>query len=79
MPQLGLQQICPTLHVFMPHGTLNGYWIESLHGVVSHSAPGAAQIPQLGLQHTCPTLQVFGPQLSLVGQGEALHTWSAHV
>ncbi len=77
MPQLGLQQTWPTLQVFMPQGTLYGYWMALSQGVVSQSTPGAVQMPQLGLQQTSPTLQVLMPQLSLLGTGEALHTTCA--
>ncbi len=52
MPQLGLQQISPTLQVFIPQGTLYGYWMALSHGVVSQSTPAGAQMPQLGLQQT---------------------------
>jgi len=39
--------------------------IALLHAVVSHVAPGKAQVPQLALQQTMPTLHVLGPHGTL--------------
>ena len=51
MPQLALQHIWPTLHVFGPHWTLVGStgWP---HATWLQVSPGAVQMPQAALQHT---------------------------
>jgi hypothetical protein len=67
IPQLGLQQTKPTLHVCMPQIWLWGYWISPVQRRSSQVSPGETQVPQLGLQQSSPTLQVFLPQTTLLG------------
>jgi hypothetical protein len=49
MPQLGLQQTWPTLHVLGPHITLPPT-LGTPHSRCVQVSPGAVQMPQLGLQ-----------------------------
>jgi hypothetical protein len=42
VPQLALQQTCPTLQVFMPHETLTRF-VGPLHTVAAHVSPGWTQ------------------------------------
>jgi hypothetical protein len=78
MPQLGLQQTMPTLHVASPHVSLNGTVGGFGQGRMSQVAPGFVQMPQVALQHTSPTLHVFWPQLSLIASGDMPHTNWVH-
>jgi hypothetical protein len=50
MPQLALQQTCPTLQVLGPHMTLEAT-LATPHNCCEQLSPGAVQIPQLALQH----------------------------
>jgi hypothetical protein len=59
MPQLALQQTIPTLHVAIPHVTLNGCVMRSVHGLWSQTWPSGMQVPQLALQQYWSTLQVL--------------------
>jgi hypothetical protein len=69
MPQLALQQISPTLHVFRPHCTLTGS-DGAPQNVWSHVPPGGVQMPQLALQHVVPAGQARSPQRGeAAGQG----------
>ena len=61
MPQLGLQQDSPTLHVFGPHKTLSGM-VDMPHTSCEHFSPGEVQVPQLALQQTFPAGQSVSPQ-----------------
>jgi hypothetical protein len=60
VPQLALQQISPTLHVFGPHGVLCGSGFMP-HTACEHFCPGSTQVPQLALQHTRPPVHVVVP------------------
>lgn len=50
MPQLALQQTCPTLQVLGPHMTLAATFATP-HSCCGQFSPGDVQIPQLALQH----------------------------
>jgi hypothetical protein len=65
MPQLGLQQTNPTLHVIMPQLSLTGIVTGSRQEAGTHGSRGRTQRPQTGSQHTSFTLQVTSPQLGL--------------
>ena len=79
VPQLALQQTCPTLQVLIPQGRLTGIVGPPWQARASQAAPGAAQMPQLALQQTCPTLHVLGPQLTLVAVSGRPQTLLVHV
>ena len=74
MPQLALQQTCPTLHVLRPQWTLMGTCTPS-HFCCEQVPPGGVQMPQLALQQTSPTLHVLGPHAALIGEMGPHCTW----
>jgi hypothetical protein len=63
IPQLGLQQSSPTLHVLEPHATLPGT-TGIPHTSCEHFSPGGVQVPQLALQQTSPAAHTLLPHCS---------------
>jgi len=74
MPQLELQQTCPSWHLEVPHLGPGGR-----QNSLVHPLPGATQYPQLELQHSKPALQTVGPHGVSLGRSSGRQTSWVHI